>query len=50
MGKIGLAISNSNPKRVYAIIETGTGEPWKDKPTASGYCGGPTTAAKTGGR
>ena len=27
VGKIGLAISNSNPKRVYAIIETGTGEP-----------------------
>ena len=37
VGKIGLAISNSNPKRIYAIIETGTGEPWKDKPTASGY-------------
>jgi photosystem II stability/assembly factor-like uncharacterized protein len=37
VGKIGLAISTSNPKRVYAIIETGTGEPWKDKPTASGY-------------
>jgi photosystem II stability/assembly factor-like uncharacterized protein len=37
VGKIGLAISNSNPNRIYAIIETGTGEPWKDKPTASGY-------------
>ena len=37
VGKIGLAISPSNPKRIYAIIETGTGEPWKDKPTASGY-------------
>jgi photosystem II stability/assembly factor-like uncharacterized protein len=37
VGKIGLAISNTNPKRIYAIIETGTGEPWKDKPTASGY-------------
>ncbi len=37
VGKIGLAISTSNPKRVYAIIETGAGEPWKDKPTASGY-------------
>ena len=37
VGKIGLAIANSNPKRIFAIIETGTGEPWKDKPTASGY-------------
>jgi photosystem II stability/assembly factor-like uncharacterized protein len=37
VGKIGLAVSISNPKRVYAIIETGTGEPFKDKPTASGY-------------
>jgi photosystem II stability/assembly factor-like uncharacterized protein len=37
VGKIGLAIAHSNPKRVFAIIETGTGEPWKDKPTASGY-------------
>jgi photosystem II stability/assembly factor-like uncharacterized protein len=37
VGKIGLAIAFSNPKRIFAIIETGTGEPWKDKPTASGY-------------
>ena len=37
VGKIGLAIAPSNPKRIYAIIETGTGEPFKDKPTASGY-------------
>jgi photosystem II stability/assembly factor-like uncharacterized protein len=37
VGKIGLAIAHGNPKRVFAIIETGTGEPWKDKPTASGY-------------
>jgi len=35
VGKIGLAIAKSNSKRVYAMIETGTGEPWKDKPTAS---------------
>ena len=35
VGKIGLAIARSNSKRVYAMIETGTGEPWKDKPTAS---------------
>ena len=37
VGKIGLAISRSDPRRIYAIIETGTGEPWKDKPTAAGY-------------
>ncbi len=37
VGKIGLAIAPGNPKRIYAIIETGTGEPFKDKPTASGY-------------
>ncbi len=37
VGKIGLAFGKSDPKRVYAIIETGAGEPWKDKPTAPGY-------------
>ena len=37
VGKIGLAIAHGDPKRIFAIIETGTGEPWKDKPTASGY-------------
>ena len=37
VGKIGLAIAPGNPKRIFAIIETGTGEPWKDKPTATGY-------------
>jgi photosystem II stability/assembly factor-like uncharacterized protein len=37
VGKIGLAIAKSDPKRVYAIIETGTGEPFKDKPTSPGY-------------
>ena len=37
VGRIGLAIAPGNSKRIYAIIETGTGEPWKDKPTASGY-------------
>jgi photosystem II stability/assembly factor-like uncharacterized protein len=36
VGKIGLAIAKSNPRRVYALIETGTGEPWKGKPTATG--------------
>lgn len=37
VGKIAVAIANSNPKRFYVIIETGTGEPWKGQPTASGY-------------
>ncbi|MBO0799958.1 MAG: sialidase, partial [Blastocatellia bacterium] len=37
LGKIGLAIAPGNPRRIYAIIETGTGEPWKGKTTASGY-------------
>ncbi len=37
VGKIGLAIAKSDSKRIYAIIETGTGEPWKGKPTAPGY-------------
>ncbi len=37
VGKIGLAIARSDPKRLYAIIETGTGEPWKDRrPDAAG--------------
>ncbi|HEV2387639.1 MAG TPA: hypothetical protein VGS20_10335 [Candidatus Acidoferrales bacterium] len=36
VGKIGLAIARSDPKRVYAIIETGTGEPFQGKPTAEG--------------
>jgi photosystem II stability/assembly factor-like uncharacterized protein len=36
VGKIGLAIARSDPKRVYALIETGTGEPFHGKPTAEG--------------
>ena len=36
VGKVAVAIARSNPKRVYALIETGTGEPWKGKPTAPG--------------
>ncbi len=36
LGRIGLAIAASNSNRVYAIIETGSGEPWKGRPTASG--------------
>ena len=36
VGKIGLAIARSDPARVYALIETGTGEPFHGKPTAEG--------------
>jgi photosystem II stability/assembly factor-like uncharacterized protein len=36
VGKVGLAIARSDPKRIYAIIETGTGEPFQGKPTAEG--------------
>ena len=36
VGKIGLAISRSNPNRVYALIETGDGVPWKGQPTDNG--------------
>jgi photosystem II stability/assembly factor-like uncharacterized protein len=36
VGKIGIAIAKSDSKRVYALIETGTGEPFHEKPTAAG--------------
>jgi photosystem II stability/assembly factor-like uncharacterized protein len=36
VGKIGLAIARSNPNRVYALIETGDGVPYKDQPTDNG--------------
>ncbi|MGE5243704.1 MAG: sialidase [Betaproteobacteria bacterium] len=36
VGKIGLATARNDPKRVYALIETGTGEPFHGKPTAEG--------------
>ncbi|HVB55260.1 MAG TPA: hypothetical protein VNE63_02370 [Candidatus Acidoferrales bacterium] len=36
VGKIGLAIAPNNPQRIYAIIETGTGEPFDGKPAAEG--------------
>jgi photosystem II stability/assembly factor-like uncharacterized protein len=36
VGKIGIAIAKADPKRVYALIETGTGEPFHGKPTAEG--------------
>src|SRR2546423_327888 len=36
VGKIGLAISRSNPSRVYALIETGDGVPPNGQPTDNG--------------
>ena len=36
IGKIGLAISHSNPNRVYALIETGDGNPVNGQPTDNG--------------
>lgn len=36
MGKIGLAIAPGDGQRVYAIIETGTGEPFEGHATAEG--------------
>lgn len=35
-GKVGLAISKSNPNRVYALIEAGDGVPWHGQETQSG--------------
>ncbi len=36
VGKVAVAIAASNPNRVYALIETGDGVPWKGQPTDSG--------------
>ncbi|MBM3792139.1 MAG: sialidase, partial [Acidobacteria bacterium] len=36
VGKVAVAIAASNPDRVYALIETGDGIPWKGQPTDSG--------------
>ena len=36
IGKIGLAIARSNPNRVYALIETGDGNPLHGQPTDNG--------------
>jgi len=36
VGKVAVAIAPSNPDRVYALIETGDGIPWKGQPTDSG--------------
>jgi photosystem II stability/assembly factor-like uncharacterized protein len=36
VGKVAVAISHSNPNRVYALIETGDGIPWNGKETDAG--------------
>lgn len=36
VGKVTLAIAPSNPDRVFALIETGDGVPWKGEATESG--------------
>ncbi|MCK5652416.1 MAG: endonuclease/exonuclease/phosphatase family protein, partial [Gemmatimonadetes bacterium] len=35
-GKVGLAMTPDNPDRVYALIETGRGVPWRGEPTDDG--------------
>jgi photosystem II stability/assembly factor-like uncharacterized protein len=36
LGKIAVAMSKKNSSRVYALIETGDGDPYDGKPTSSG--------------
>jgi photosystem II stability/assembly factor-like uncharacterized protein len=36
VGKIGLAIARSNPNRIYALIETGDGNPFHGRPSDNG--------------
>ena len=36
VGKVAVAISQSNPQRVYALIETGDGVPWNGQETENG--------------
>src|SRR6185369_787267 len=36
VGRIAVAIARSNPHRVYAMIETGDGVPWKGQETERG--------------
>jgi photosystem II stability/assembly factor-like uncharacterized protein len=36
LGKVAVAVARSDSNRVYAMLETGTGEPWKGQPTAPG--------------
>lgn len=35
-GKVGLAMTKANSRRVYALIETGRGIPWNGQPTDAG--------------
>jgi photosystem II stability/assembly factor-like uncharacterized protein len=35
-GKVGLGVTKADSKRVYALIETGKGIPWKGEPTDTG--------------
>ena len=35
-GKVGLGVTAANSKRVYALIETGKGIPWRGAPTDTG--------------
>ena len=36
VGKVAVAIAPSNPRRVYAMLETGDGIPWNGEPTEDG--------------
>jgi hypothetical protein len=36
VGKVAVAIAPSNPRRVYALIETGNGAPWRGQETDRG--------------
>jgi photosystem II stability/assembly factor-like uncharacterized protein len=36
VGKVAVAIANSNPNKVYTLIETGDGIPWEGQETESG--------------
>ncbi len=36
VGKIGLGVGQTDPDRVYALIETGDGVPWNGQPTDNG--------------
>ncbi len=36
VGKVAVAISHSNPNRIFALIETGDGQPWDGKETDAG--------------
>jgi photosystem II stability/assembly factor-like uncharacterized protein len=36
VGKVAVAVSASNPDRVYAMLETGDGIPWDGQPTEDG--------------